>query len=106
MSLKAMMAADIAAVFFNDQELAKHGNYNGVDILVIPQIGEGESRSDPDNRREMAYFRFKTDDVPNPEIGDVFTYDGKDWYFAEITSKNDFSIRCRFFADQSAVILR
>ena len=107
MSLKDDMAADVELVFFDTDEFAEIASYNGTEILVIPEIGDGTSiRSNPHERGktyENAIFTVKEQDVPNPCAGDTIVYENKEYEFAAILEKQYKAYRLRFTANDSIV---
>ena len=107
MSLKDDMAADVDTVFFDIDEFAEKAIYNGVEIMVIPEIGEGSamksSPNDTDRTFVNAIFTVRTADVPEPGVGDSIEYDEKTYQFAAIVEKQVGMNRIRFTADNSTV---
>jgi hypothetical protein len=105
MNLKELMIADLG-VFFDGNEFAEPATYNGVDILVIPDIGEGDSRKHFDSRYETAFFTVKAADVPDPQIGDTLVHKEKEWQMVGVARRGSFRHKLKFITDESAVILR
>ena len=105
MNFKEQIAAD-AAIFFNQNEFAEPATYNGKAIFVIPEIGEGQNRGEPDQRRDMAYFEILKTDISYPKQGDVLVHDGIEWEFAEIAAIDPMSYTVKFYANESATWLR
>lgn len=105
MNFKEQMAAD-AAIFFNQNEFAEPVKYNGKSIFVIPEIGEGFNRGQPDPRRGMAFFDVQKVDISDPKTGDVILYDNKEWEFAEIISTDEISHTIKCYVGESATWLR
>lgn len=108
MSLKDDMANDVDTVFFDMDEFAEKALYNGIEITVIPEIGEGSSVRTKPNDRERTYedaiFSVRKADIPNPYVGDTIIYKEKEYDFAAISGDSAGMFRLRFIANESAVM--
>jgi starvation-inducible outer membrane lipoprotein len=107
LNLKEIMIADLDEVFFDeDNGFAEPAKYNGINITVIPDIGEGESRKQFDNRYETAFFTVKASDVPNPQVGDVLEHNNIEWQMVGAVRIGSVRHKLKFTTNESAVILR
>lgn len=107
MNLKDLMAADLETVFFNVNGHGETATYNGVETVVIPDIGEGNSRKTTGyERQEIAFFSVMASVAPNPRVGDILVHNDIEWQFIGAVSIGKFRHKLKFTTNESAVILR
>lgn len=105
MTLKEDMLDDVG-IFFNEEEFAEKILYNGISILAIPEIGEENNRNihDINKTYKNAVFVIKSEDVPEPGVGDNVIYNDVEYTFADILEKQTGIYRLRFINGESAVV--
>jgi hypothetical protein len=89
MTLKEQMAADVAAIFLNEDELAEQVTHNGTEILAVVELGEDRTAGNEftgDGQSARATIWVSASDVPAPQQGDTIirTADSTSWTVARI----------------------
>lgn len=103
MTLKDQIAADVA-IFFNTDEFAEQVTYNGVSILVVPEIGETNQRGNgivSDGRSDKAYFWVEVSEVPNPVAGDTISHLSKTWSVVRVAEGDGGMYKLECVANES-----
>ena len=104
MSVKDQMAADVG-IFFNLDEFGEQAQYNGVDIVVVPEIGESNRKGNSitaDGQSNQAWFWVSEIDVPEPASGDEITHKSITWQVIRISEFGGGMHRIECVANESA----
>jgi len=90
MTFKAQLTADLAAVFFNEDEFAESAIYYPVDdierTVTILTDAEDASSQSPETPDDAQTIMVMESEVTAPRIGDKYTIDDVDWYHHSVIS--------------------
>lgn len=104
MTFDEQMVLDADNIF---SVFGKAAKYCGLDVMVIPEIGSGNSKTvNSESRYEMASFSVRASEVPEPKAGDSIVYQGKEWQYDCLVESDGIVHVIQCLGDESSVILR
>lgn len=98
MTFKEMVLQD-QATFFNLDEFGEEVLYNGLPIVVIPNLGTDLVNGNiltEQGTTARAIFYLQVTDVTVPQRGDTLTYNGVDWSVSQLiyTKQGQHKVLC------------
>lgn len=82
MTLRDQIAADLPAIFYNEDEHAEQATYNGASILVVEDGGQSRTTNVPGVYVPGMSIRVMATDVPAAKPGDKVLLRAVTWYVA------------------------